>query len=408
MVTALAGMGSSSKSPSDPDVPQVSSQLYTTVFTDPREMIQVLGAQLESRAKESNIVYSHAYKLASQMWSGEPTDIAPDQYWIACYSRQNQTTTLELVLSCTEGSLGAYPIFIYSHRAPSNGTLSPPHLSACVSALATALYDLVPATRVFSVFSLTRITHAFSAAWTTLTDNIYPIIPNPWYSATSSYCTTETFRGARVETGVTSGHVMRKATIEDLDQCANLCEVFAKTGPPFELSLSQARKEAEGMIRANQLWVYELPSNASNVSSPNESNMGGRATDTAIATIVAVTRSTPTVSAITKVYTDAAYRNRGYAERLVAHVTSELLRNPTSGVGRHPQLEAQMLQTSGKQQSVVLYVGHTLDATRVYRRVGFVGLGREEGSSSVCHDAKDEGVEDWLELGFEGASLGHW
>jgi ribosomal protein S18 acetylase RimI-like enzyme len=406
MVTALAGMESSKSS--------LSPQLYTTVFTDPTNFIQVLGPQLESRAKQSNIVYSHAYKLASRQCSGEPTTIAPDQYWIACHSRQNEVTTLELVLSCTEGSLGTYPIFIYSHRPTSNSAVSSSHLSARVSKLATTLHNLVPPSRVFSVFSLTPITHLFATAWTALTGNIYPIVPNPWYAATSSYCTIETFRGAgavqgdQTEAGVTPGHVMRRATMEDLDQCANLCEVFAKTGPPYELSLSQARKQAEGMIRAKQLWVYQLPANTYNASSSNASNRAVRSTDTAVATIVAVTRSTPSVSAITKVYTDAAYRNHGYAEQLVAHVTSELLRKPVSDQARYFQLEAQTPQPGKKQQSVILYVGHTLDAARIYRRVGFVGLGEDEGSSSVRQDVKVEGVEDWLELGFEGASLGHW
>ena len=48
---------------------------------------------------------------------------------------------------------------------------------------------------------------------------------------------------------------------------------------------------------------------------------------------------------------------------------------------------------------VVLYVGHTNSAARVYDRVGFVGL---SGKPKVS------GVEDWLELGFENTDRGHW
>jgi len=190
--------------------------------------------------------------------------------------------------------------------------------------------------------------------------------------------------------------------MDDLDQCAELCKAFAETGPPYELSLSQAREEAEGMIRANQLWVYQLPFAAPDSPVSSEPNQGSPHPKTSIATVVAVTRSTPSVSAITKVYTDVACRNKGYAERLVAHVTNQLLRKPLSDQGTCLQVEAHTLEAK-KPQSVVLYVGHTLDATRVYRRVGFVGL-----EDDVHENKEVEGVEDWLELGFAGANLGHW
>lgn len=373
-------------------------QLSTAVFTDPRHLLSAVGTDLESRAKESNIVYAHAYKLACQLRSGAASSIAPGQFWITCHSRQGRTTALELVLSCTEGSLGTYPIFIYSHRPvpKSSSRMFLSHLHACISAVIKTLSGVTPPQRVFSVFSLAPITQIFAEKWTALFGGLYPTVETPWYAATSSYCTADTFRGlspssrsgADGRTMNPPGHVMRKATLNDLDQCAALCEAFAKTGPPYELSSSQAIKEAEGMIRANQLWVYELPSDSQNCS-----NMESVSTRTAIATIVAVTRSTPTVSAITKVYTDTAYRSRGCAERLVAHVTNELLTGSSHG----RPVDART-QVTSKQHAVTLFVGHTLDATRVYRRVGFVGL---DGS-------KQDGVEDWLELGFNGATLGHW
>ena len=51
------------------------------------------------------------------------------------------------------------------------------------------------------------------------------------------------------------------------------------------------------------------------------------------------------------------------------------------------------------KESVVLYVGYENSAQKVYHRVGFAGL---------CGDAKVDGVEDSLELGFVGSSRGHW
>lgn len=55
------------------------------------------------------------------------------------------------------------------------------------------------------------------------------------------------------------------------------------------------------------------------------------------------------------------------------------------------------------KQAVVLYVAHNNPgAAKVYHRVGFQGL------SGAAADERPAGVEDWLELGFLGAQLGHW
>lgn len=51
----------------------------------------------------------------------------------------------------------------------------------------------------------------------------------------------------------------------------------------------------------------------------------------------------------------------------------------------------------------MLYVAHdNVGAASVYKRVGFVGLGRD--ASSV------DGVDRWLEIGFDRSrvQLGHW
>jgi len=109
-----------------------------------------------------------------------------------------------------------------------------------------------------------------------------------------SYCTLQTLRDSRAVSE--TGYSLRRAVMEDLDECATLCQEFAATSPPFTLTNVQARREAEELIRNNQLWVYEVPAH-----SPPSGNARRQAA--AISTIVAVTRSTPTVSAITKVFT---------------------------------------------------------------------------------------------------------
>lgn len=370
------------------------SGVHTVLFHNAIHFLDALEPHLARRPRESNIIYAHAFKLREQLRSSK--SIAPNQFWIACYSRANreegesgkekgtgsatQNVTLDFVLSCTEGYLGTYPIFIYCTRPTVECTRA--FLEPRLTALAEKLYDTVPASRVFSVFALAPVTQCFAKIWKTMTGNAYG---DPLYSATSSYCTTRTFRGA--QTISEPHHSMRRATLDDLEQCAALCQEFAATSPPFTLTASQARKEAETLIRNRQLWVYELPKAASSSTSSDKTSCSPPLptskvdrSSMAISTIVAVTRTTPMVSAITKVYTTDRFRRRGCADRLVAHVTDELLQKDPV-------------------RSVVLFVGHTLDAVRVYDRVGFVGL---DGTSKV------DSVEDWLELGFERTDLGHW
>lgn len=54
-----------------------------------------------------------------------------------------------------------------------------------------------------------------------------------------------------------------------------------------------------------------------------------------------------------------------------------------------------------EKEKIVLYVGVGNNAAQVYRRVGFQGL---EGNGEV------EGVENWLEIGFDRdhVNLGYW
>ncbi|KAG9083848.1 hypothetical protein FRC06_004344 [Ceratobasidium sp. 370] len=181
--------------------------------------------------------------------------------------------------------------------------------------------------------------------------------------ASFSFCTAKTLLPAPTPI---AGHSLRLATRADLDQCAQLCKEFADDSVYFPLSLSDGRLQAETMIDAKQLWVYDTPQG--------------------IATIVASTRrTTDAVASINKVYTPPAHRGKGCAQRLVAHVTRALL-SGTEG--------------STKHRAVVLYVGHDNSAARVYHRVGYQGLA--EGAP------RPREVENWLEIGFQGTDRGHW
>lgn len=115
--------------------------------------------------------------------------------------------------------------------------------------------------------------------------------------------------------------------------------------------------------------------------------------------MVAVTRTSSTVAGMTKVYTAPEFRGQGCAERLVNWVCQRCVPNHSIS-----NLYSRLLfrQFERGMKSVVLFVGHTLAAKRVYHRVGFVGLDQVKSPTSP------QDVENWLELGFYGTRLGHW
>jgi predicted GNAT family acetyltransferase len=197
--------------------------------------------------------------------------------------------------------------------------------------------------------------------WTEATGKIPE--PEAFYAAKFSYCTTKNLQPVPASP---ARHELRLATMADLDQCAQLCKEFADDSVYFPLPLSAGRQEAQAMIAAKQLWVYATPEG--------------------IATIVASTRRTPNaVASINKVYTPPAFRGKGCAQRLVAHVTRALLAG---------------IDCATPHRAVVLYVSHGNPAARVYNRVGFQGL----DASLPCPPL----VENWLEIGFQATHRGHW
>ena len=83
------------------------------------------------------------------------------------------------------------------------------------------------------------------------------------------------------------------------------CAAPAAEVDPFTLTEDRAAEEARMLIEKGQLWLYELGSDGKQH----------------IASIVASTRRSCQVAAITKVYTNPAWRKRGCAEALVREVT---------------------------------------------------------------------------------------
>lgn len=349
---------------------QVLLHSTATDFLDATEHI------LEKHGLTSNIILPFAIKArkseglpvsntrGTAYWSAarvvSPSRV-PQQFWMTQWTVRGAASipSLDFVVAVTEGQLGAYPVFIWSPHASID--MSSTFLTPRIQGIVARLRQAVPAERVFSVFAQDPVVEAFTNFWTQATGKIPEA--EAFYAAKFSYCTAKSIQPAPQ---LPLGHELRLATLADLDQCAQLCKEFADDSVYFPLSLTAGRQEAKAMIDSKYLWVYATPQG--------------------IATIVASTRRTPNaVASINKVYTPPAFRGKGCAQRLVAHVTRSLL-DGTDCATAH--------------DAVVLYVSHGNPAARVYNRVGFQGLDDTMPIPPL--------VENWLEIGFQATNRGHW
>jgi predicted GNAT family acetyltransferase len=313
---------------------------------------------------EANIMYPHARAAYDRELAGAPP--TPGQLWISLSSIRETATgdralTLDFVLSCTEWAMGTYPVFIFCN--PSSDTVSASTLKSRVSMLAAELRTQVPIERVYSVFAPTRVSKIFVRVWTTIAG--VQIETEPYYSAVFTHCTLQTITRRRQTLIPDVTFTLRRAEEADIRAVAVLCQGFASTSEPFTLTEEDALKEATYLVRNRLVWVHDI-------------EVGGVRE---IASIVAVTRQSENVCGITKVFTSPHIRKRGCAERLVRYVCQHLL------IHEH-------------KHAVVLFVAHNNPAAaKVYHRVGFQGL------SAAPRPA---GIDDYIELGFSGAQLGHW
>ncbi|KAL6310123.1 hypothetical protein BKA93DRAFT_821181 [Sparassis latifolia] len=314
--------------------------------------------------RPSNIMFPHAEKSRDKDRGGD-SNVANDVYIVCMTQRPGEALLcMDLVLSCAQGPLGAYPVFIFTpipYRQIQKDYIMPRLLG-----MVSALQESVPPERVFSVFAPEYIAESFASIWTQRT-GIRLDVDCEYYAAKFTFCTRKSFRPRRATLLPNLSYQLRPAIEADIPNVVPLCYGFAVASEPFVLNLEGAEREAALLVRNGQLWVHEICA----PGQPAE-----------IASIVAVTRTSDTVAAITKVYTNPRWRQRGCAERLTRRVCEHFLKT---------------------KDSVVLYVAHNNPAAaKVYHRVGFVGLGPESEPA--------EGADSWLELGFDRnmVTLGHW
>ncbi|KAJ7255975.1 hypothetical protein C8J57DRAFT_1437048 [Mycena rebaudengoi] len=304
---------------------------YTTTYRSASSLPDEVWSALKANPQNSNIILPIALKSLAREKNQETA--GNDQCWIAVYSHG----AVDFVLSCTNGDIATYPIFISTTHPIHH--LTPDFLLPRLILLAKALHAAVPIERVYSVFAPDAVTTMFVEIWSSLTD-VGAYEDDSYYHAKLSYCTKRSFVNRKMPVFPGLVYELRPAVDSDLEGVADLCYQFAADSDPVIPTREASIKEAAILIRNQQIWVHGVR------------RAGDDHED--IASIVAFTRNSDTFATISKVFTNPAWRRKGCAERLVRRVCKHLLLT---------------------KESVALFVAHDNPAaTNVYHRVGFLGL----------------------------------
>ena len=212
-----------------------------------------------------------------------------DHLWIAIYSKLG---TVALVLSCTDGYMGAYPVFIVN-----TNPIDENDFAWCIHQSALTLQRHVPLERVYSVFGPIKVTQLFSRTWTQLTG--VQAEAHPYYDSKISCLRRHENLQQPVTLSESSTFEVGPATRADILSIAKSCHAFAidsvsrrlpfdsiqalniYSQPPFILTAEAALIEAKKLVSSRQIWTHKV---------------NGR-----VVSIAAFTRNTRQIATITKV-----------------------------------------------------------------------------------------------------------
>jgi hypothetical protein len=192
------------------------------LFTRASEIPSEVWDTLEAHAVNANVILP---ALLTSLAAEEDGVVIPNQMWLVFYGQDKRAQTVEFVLSCTDGYMGTYPIFIFTTHKYSD--LNSTYLIPRLQFLAEVLHETVPVERVYSVFAPEIIATLFVDIWTNIT-GIERHMPDPYYYAAKiSFCSRRTL--SRRQATQDAAFSMRPARMEDREQVADLCFDFAQT-----------------------------------------------------------------------------------------------------------------------------------------------------------------------------------
>ena len=304
-------------------VPTHQARPYKHASDIPDDVLRMLS----DNEAAANVILPFAKKALNSPRGGDN-----EQLWIALY---DDTNNVEFVLSCTNGPLGNYPIFIVASKSPAQIAQEEAHgmnLTDSLLPLVLCLLEEVPPQRVFSVFSIARVAEKFAEIFEAHTREEYGIqaLKDPYYNATFTFCNSETFdefRAFPLRGSENIAIALCRADMSHLEGVKVLCKKFSETSvstslhrpihelsmfwfrqPPYILGDARAELEARTMITNQQVWVHMVQKDDQ---------------DPEVACLVATTRESDNVTAVTKVYAAEHWRGRSCATRLLHRVCQE-------------------------------------------------------------------------------------
>ncbi|CAE6469898.1 unnamed protein product [Rhizoctonia solani] len=374
------------------------------VHTSAADFLEATGhALLVDQERRSNLILAHALERASweathvgmgasaatqglapherskAWWArryspDQPTVEVGRDFWVTCWSVQTPVTSAarpsELTpphavrlpkLDFAVSILASDPVFVFTpHPATS---LSPSFLAPRAGRLVQQLAQYMPVGRMSRLFALYPVAETIAEAWTVHTG--IPRAPESQCNVFSTFCTVATFSGVQP---LPDGHQVVLAETSQTSHLARMYYDFETELALHPISNDQARQKVGRMIQQGQLWIYEYP--VFNASKTHVDYYD-------ICAIAALTRHTPTVAAISSIYTLPFARGRGIAEHLVGRVCNHVFAMNKSAVLFVPQGNA--------------------TASNLLGRIGFYGMGPRAS-------ALGETAETWREIGFVGGA----
>lgn len=202
-------------------MPVATSQFSTSVSTCAQEIPQSVWDILRSHSRAANVILPRAEKALAMELRGElPTR---RECWITCSTFKSSVETIDFVLSCTEGAVGSYPIFIVPTRPSSQ--LDEGYLLPRLSLLVRVLHATVSVQRVYSVFSPDPVAKMFADLWVDHTG--VAIEETPYYAAMFTFCTEATYVERLMTSHPSLKYELRPAVENDIPNIADQCFGFA-------------------------------------------------------------------------------------------------------------------------------------------------------------------------------------
>ena len=198
-------------------VPSSTVGPFITTYKTARSIPEDVWQTLRSNARNANVILPQALKvLAAEQTPG----FRQDNVWVICTGSDG---TIRFILSCTEGYMGSYPIFIMT-TLPFD-RLGDEQCQSGMHMLARALGKEIPVHRAYSVFAPEPLAVAFSNAWTMRTG--IASYNAPYYAANITYCTKSSFVNKQTSLHPDYTYEIRPAVEGDVDDVAEGCFGFA-------------------------------------------------------------------------------------------------------------------------------------------------------------------------------------